>query len=115
MGDMQRKKIKGTGLSNEERRKKSSVQVQEVATRQDKLTSLQDDINKIQNNISKIQNSMSSSINAGRLPQFDKMSKIGRRCSLGFVRGMGRRGSLLFDGDEVLFGDKKFHFTTGYN
>lgn len=178
--DMQRKKIKGTGLSNEERRKKASslransrpanknksqmkmtqdsgnqqalmqsdrlttsnqslfatlglnntslaeqlqqqkvnpsegwnsasaaavlrsaLQVQEFAARQDNL-SLQTNLN-------------SNSHNTGRLPQYEKIVKVGgRRCSLGFVRGMGRRGSLLFDGDEVIFGDKKFHFTTEY-
>jgi len=37
-----------------------------------------------------------------------------RRCSLGFVRSVGRRGSLLHDGDEVCFNDKKFFFTTQY-
>jgi hypothetical protein len=44
------------------------------------------------------------------------MKTPGRRCSLGFIRGtrMGRRGSLVFDGDEVCFGDKKFFFTTQY-
>jgi len=171
--DMQRKKIKGTGLSNEERRKKaansrpaknkaqmkmtqnngnqqalmpsdrlttnnqslfttlglnnsslaeqlqqqkvnpsegwnsanaaavikSALQVQEFATRQDNLN--------LQNN------SNNNKINVSRLSQYsDKVG--GRRCSLGFVRGMGRRGSLLFDGDEVIFGDKKFHFTSDY-
>lgn len=169
--DMQRKKIKGTGLSNEERRKranklrenskpskptkmgnqslfdndrlatsnqslyttlglnnpiadqlqkkmqklnssdgwdsasaaavlKSALQVQEVAVRQDNM---------------KLQNTLNSSSNGnmGRIPiqQFG-----GRRCSLGFVRTTagGRRASLLFDGDEVIFGDKKFHFTDNY-
>lgn len=45
-----------------------------------------------------------------------RKTPTGRRCSLGFIRGtrMGRRGSLLFDGDEVCFGDKKFFFTAGY-
>lgn len=78
---------------------KSALQVQEYATRQDNLALAQNNNNN---------NGMST-----RFPQFDKMSKIGRRCSLGFVRG-GRRGSLLFDGDEVLFGNKKFYFTTEY-
>lgn len=78
---------------------KSAIQAQEYATRQDALTFSQ--INSNSNGAS------------ARLAQFDKMSKIGRRCSLGFVRG-GRRGSLLFDGDEVLFGNKKFFFTTEY-
>merc|ERR1711933_630560 len=63
-------------------------------------------------------NSSSNNNNNGlseRISQYaDKIAKAGRRCSLGFVRGMGRRGSLLFDGDEVLFGDKKFYFTTDY-
>lgn len=176
--DMQRKKIKGTGLSNEERRKKASMlratskqtsnknssktqniatsnqssmlsesqtgssqpmytnvplnalssqfqsqttgstsdwnnasvaavmksarQVHEIASRQDSFNVLQNKNNDI--------NGISS-----RISQYaDKMAKAGRRCSLGFVRGMGRRGSLLFDGDEVLFGDKKFYFTTDY-
>merc|ERR1712176_7588 len=78
---------------------KSAIQAQEYATRQDALAFSQS-------------NSNSNGASA-RLPQFDKMSKIGRRCSLGFVRG-GRRGSLLIDGDEVLFGNKKFFFTTEY-
>jgi len=76
---------------------KSAIQAQEYATRQDTLTLTQNN-----NNI------------ALRLPQYDMMSKIGRRCSLGFVRGIGRRGSVLFDGDEVLFGDKKFFFTADF-
>jgi len=76
---------------------KSAIQAQEYATRQDTLTLTQNN-----NNI------------ALRLPQYDMMSKIGRRCSLGFVRGIGRRGSALFDGDEVLFGDKKFFFTADF-
>jgi len=38
-----------------------------------------------------------------------------RRCSLGFLRDVGRRGSLqLHDGDEVCFNDKKFFFTNQY-
>jgi len=77
---------------------KSAIQVQEFATRQETMALAQN----------------SNNIAQQRFPQFEKMSKIGRRCSLGFVRGMGRRGSLLFDGDEVLFGDKKFYFTTEY-
>ena len=50
------------------------------------------------------------------LPQCNKIFETGRRCSLGFVRGvrMGRRGSLLYDGDEICFGDRKFYFTTEY-
>jgi len=80
---------------------KSAIQAQEYATRQDTL-------NLTQNN-----NNNKHGFTA-RLPSLDKMSKIGRRCSLGFVRGMGRRGSLLYDGDEVLFGNKKFFFTTEY-
>jgi len=79
---------------------KSAIQVQEYATRQDTLALNQN-------------NNTGHGITA-RFPSFDKMSKLGRRCSLGFVRGMGRRGSLLYDGDEVLFGDKKFYFTTEY-
>merc|ERR1712188_313489 len=49
-----------------------------------------------------------SSLGGQFLPQ--RKTTVGRRCSLGFIRGtrMGRRGSLLFDGDEVCFGDKKF-------
>lgn len=76
---------------------KSAIQVQEYATRQDTYALAQ-----------RKNNSM-----VARLPSFDKMSKLGRRCSLGFVRG-GRRGSILIDGDEVLFGNTKFHFTTEY-
>jgi hypothetical protein len=180
--DMQRKKIKGTGLSNEERRKKASalransrpsnkntskmqtsqvpmisgsqssnsqslfssmgmnslssqlqqqtpgkvsptedwnsastaavlksaLQVQEFATRQDTLN-LQNEMNNMQNN-----NVIAMNKSMSRLSQYDMIKKMGRRCSLGFVRGMGRRGSLLFDGDEVIFGDKKFHFTSEY-
>jgi len=79
---------------------KSAIQAQEYATRQDNLTLTQN-------------NNTKHGFTA-RLPSLDKMSKIGRRCSLGFVRGMGRRGSLLYDGDEVLFGNKKFFFTTEY-
>mmetsp|Transcript_114 Transcript_114/g.302 ORF Transcript_114/g.302 Transcript_114/m.302 type:complete len:412 (+) Transcript_114:116-1351(+) len=43
-----------------------------------------------------------------------------RMCSLDFLRSstgemnMSRRGSLLFDGDEVCFGNRKFYFTTEY-
>merc|ERR1719463_485462 len=40
--------------------------------------------------------------------------KYGRRCSLGFVRSFQRRGSLLRDGDEICFNDKKFYFTMEY-
>lgn len=177
--DMQRKKIKGTGLSNEERRKKASVlratskpankkqskidinmnlqsftnqnqasqnartqslyaslglnplsshlqqpttskvntsndwnsasaaaviksalQVQEFAVRQGTMA--------IQNN------GNNTSGNAALFSQFTEVPKSGRRCSLGFVRSAGRRGSLLHDGDEVLFGEMKFHFTTDY-
>jgi len=79
---------------------KSALQVQHVASRQ-------------VNSNTMINNLVNNGI-TGRIPQYDKIVKIGRRCSLGFVRGMGRRGSLLFDGDEVIFGDKKFHFTNNY-
>jgi len=79
---------------------KSALQVQEIASRQ--------------NNLNTIQNNSNNNGMAGRLLQYDKMIKAGRRCSLGFVRGMGRRGSLLFDGDEVCFGDRKFYFTNEY-
>jgi len=86
---------------------KSALQVQEFAVRQENVG--------LRNNF----NTNNSIGNMGRLPSLDKLGKMagGRRCSLGFVRstsGMGRRGSLLFDGDEVIFGDKKFHFTTNY-
>jgi len=80
---------------------KSARQVQEIAFRQDTLNAFQN--NNSNNGIS------------GRISVIaDKMAKAGRRCSLGFVRGMGRRGSLFCDGDEVVFGDKKFYFTTNY-
>lgn len=179
--DMQRKKIKGTGLSNEERRKKASslrannkpanknkAQMkmtqdngnQQALMPSDRLTtsnqslfatlglnnsSLADQLQQQKVNPSEGWNSASAAAvlksalqvqefaarqgnmdqqnnmnnnknNMGRLPQYtEKVVKAGgRRCSLGFVRGMGRRGSLLFDGDEVIFGDKKFHFTSKY-
>jgi hypothetical protein len=70
---------------------KSALQVQEFATRQDNLNT-----------------------NAVHLSQYEKIVLAGRRCSLGFVRGMGRRGSLLYDGDEVCFGNRKFYFTSEY-
>lgn len=38
----------------------------------------------------------------------------GRRCSLGFDRSVGRRNSLLHDGDVVNFNNKQFFFTTEY-
>jgi len=79
---------------------KSALQVQHVASRQVNSNTMRNNL--VNNGIT------------GRIPQYDKIIKIGRRCSLGFVRGMGRRGSLLFDGDEVIFGDKKFHFTNNY-
>lgn len=85
---------------------KSALQVQEFAVRQDSMN--------MPNNLN------SSNNNGNNMPrlQFDEIKKVGgRRCSLGFVRttsGLGRRASLLFDGDEVLFGNKKFHFTTTY-
>merc|ERR1712003_173644 len=44
----------------------------------------------------------------------EKKQKYRRRCSLGFVRTFERRGSLLHDGDEVCFNNKKFFFTTEY-
>jgi len=44
----------------------------------------------------------------------NRQRKYQRRCSLGFVRNFERRGSLLHDGDEVCFNDKKFFFTTEY-
>lgn len=85
---------------------KSALQVQEFA---------QNNMNSMQTNINNHQSSMmKSNITAAQIPQINKLLKMGRRCSLGFVRGMGRRGSLLFDGDEVIFGDKKFHFTDSY-
>lgn len=92
---------------------KSALQVQEFAVRQDNMN-LQNNFNSNNNN------NHNNGSNMPRLPlqQFDEIKKVGgRRCSLGFVRttsGLGRRGSLLFDGDEVIFGDKKFHFTTKY-
>jgi len=79
---------------------KSALQVQHVASRQVNSNTMRNNL--VNNGIT------------GRIPQYDKIVKIGRRCSLGFVRGMGRRGSLLYDGDEVIFGDKKFHFTNNY-
>lgn len=184
--DMQRKKIKGTGLSNEERRKKASVlranskqssnksssktpsdmHQQSIATSNQssmlsdsqtgssqsiysnlRLNSLSSqfqpqttgkanpsndwnnvgvaavmksarqvqEIASLQETINVFQNNNNNNGIAGRISLFaNKMTKAGRRCSLGFVRGMGRRGSLLFDGDEVVFGDKKFYFTTDY-
>lgn len=178
--DMQRKKIKGTGLSNEERRKKASTlranvrpankhspdaQTKEIGNQQvlmptDRLTtnnqslfatlglnntSLAEQLQQQKVNPSGTWDSSSAAaviksalqaqefatrqdglepnnlntnvVNMG-LSSYEKAVKLaGRRCSLGFVRGagpMGRRGSLLFDGDEVIFGDKKFHFTTDY-
>jgi len=59
-------------------------------------------------------NSGSNHLGGQFVPQIK--TAMGRRCSLGFIRGtrMGRRGSLLFDGDEVCFGDKKFFFTAGH-
>jgi len=179
--DMQRKKIKGTGLSNEERRKKASslransrpanknspnVETKGTGNQQalmptDRLTtnhqslfatlglnntSLAEQLQQQKVNPSGAWDSSSASAviksalraqelathqdglelptnpntNIGNmgLSSYEKAVKLsGRRCSLGFVRGagpMGRRGSLLFDGDEVIFGDKKFHFTTDY-
>jgi len=82
---------------------KSALQVQEFAARRNNMD---------------LQNNFNNNGNIGQLPQFDKIVNMGeRRCSLGFVRstsGMSRRGSLFFDGDEVIFGDKKFHFTANY-
>merc|ERR1712176_416068 len=186
--DMQRQKIKGTGLSNEERRKKASVLRANSSRQSNKITPkaqtsmtqqssnpssilsnsqsinnqsmysnlgmnslssqlqqqtprslspsndlnnsstatvlksalqvqefAQNNMNSMQTNINNHQSSMmKSNITAAQIPQINKLLKMGRRCSLGFVRGMGRRGSLLFDGDEVIFGDKKFHFTDSY-
>lgn len=86
---------------------KSALQVQEFAVRQENISSMQNRVNTQASN-------MKNNITAAQLPQINKLLKMGRRCSLGFVRGMGRRGSLLFDGDEVIFGDKKFHFTDKY-
>merc|ERR1712176_349738 len=86
---------------------KSALQVQEFAVRQDNANSMQGGINNHQINVK-------NHFSAAQLPQINKLLKMGRRCSLGFVRGMGRRGSLLIDGDEVIFGDKKFHFTDKY-
>jgi hypothetical protein len=92
---------------------KSALQVQEFAVRQDNMN--------MPNNFSNSNNNMINNNNNGNsMPRinFNEIKKVGgRRCSLGFVRttsGTGRRGSLLFDGDEVIFGDKKFHFTTKY-
>jgi len=171
--DMQRKKIKGTGLSNEERKKKASMlranskpssnrrslkaqidisqqsfsntnqapmhsgnqttNTQSIFAnlglntfstqmhRQTPTTVIKSafqaqDIANRQDNLNTIENNMNNKNIACRLPQFNKLMKGGRRCSLGFVRGtrMGRRGSFLIDGDEVLFGDKKFFFTNQY-
>ena len=39
----------------------------------------------------------------------------GRRCSLGFVRTAARRNSLLHDGEQIDFNNKKFFFTSQYN
>lgn len=79
---------------------KSALQVQEFATRQENLNTIQSNVN--------------NNSNGTLLSQYEKMVLAGRRCSLGFVRGMGRRGSLLYDGDEVCFGDRKFYFTSNY-
>mmetsp|Transcript_6900 Transcript_6900/g.17295 ORF Transcript_6900/g.17295 Transcript_6900/m.17295 type:complete len:169 (-) Transcript_6900:191-697(-) len=72
-------------------------------------TNIHNNIN-INNNINNNNNNNSNSITTVA------MAKIGRRCSLGFIRGarMGRRGSLLIEGDEVCFGDRKFFFTSDY-
>ena len=168
--DMQRKKIKGTGLSNEERRKKANKLREENAkpkptkvTSQslfdtDRLTTNSQSLyttlgmnnplaDQLQERVQKMKrpegwdsasaaavlksalqvqefanrqdrmNLHSLSSNNGTMPDFSIRQVGGRRCSLGFVRttsGAGRRGSLLFDGDEVIFGDKKFHFTDNY-
>jgi len=97
--------VKGTPTADWNRQSaedviESAIQAQEYATRQDSLALTKN-------------NNTKHGFNA-RLPSLDKMMMIGRRCSLGFVRGMGRRGSLLYDGDEVLFGNKKFFFTNEY-
>lgn len=79
---------------------KSAFQVQAFATRQDNLDTIQSNVN--------------NTSNVTLLSQYETMVLAGRRPSLGFLQGMGRRGSLLYDGDEVCFGDRKFHFTSDY-
>lgn len=81
---------------------KSALRVQEIASR---------------SNTVKNSDFCNTNIYFGGIrPQCDMLVKRRRRCSLDFVPGtrMGRRGSLLFDGDEVCFGDRKFYFTTEY-
>ncbi len=166
--DMQRKKIKGTGLSNEERRKKANKLREEnskpkpskVANQNlfdtDRLTTSGQSLyttlgmnnplaDQLQQRVQKMKrpdgwDSASAAAvlksalqvqeiavqqdsinlhtlkgNNGSVPRLALQQVGGRRCSLGFVRTTnGRRGSLLFDGDEVIFGDKKFHFTDNY-
>jgi len=79
---------------------KSAFQVQAFATRQDNLDTIQSNVN--------------NTSNVTLLSQYETMVLARRRPSLGFLQGMGRRGSLLYDGDEVCFGDRKFHFTSDY-
>jgi len=170
--DMQRKKIKGTGLSNEERRRNASTlrskpkasssqrQTQGIVSQESMLSeshgssiesmytdlslrSLSEQIQhriqgKVdpceqwnsanaasviesalrvqaiasrQNNLNALRNNNSGNNDAGVYPSLNKIDNTGRRCSLGFVR-VGRRGSLVFEGDEVCFGNRKFFFTS---
>lgn len=135
--DMTRKKIKGTGLSNEVRKAKaankankrplsSSFSNDATTTTTTFQTSLQQSIMASQpttasdnshyysNNNNLIDNFIGPDVVPNVEPTYIKTP--GRRCSLGFVRGtrMGRRGSLVFEGDEVCFCDKKFYFTSQY-
>ena len=181
--DMQRKKIKGTGLSNEERRRNASTfrsklkasliqrqtqgivsqeSIMNMSTRQSpalpseshgssiesmytdlSLRSLAERIQhriqgnvdpseqwnnanaasviesalrvqaiaSRQNNLNTLRNNSNGNNDAGVYPSLNKIENTGRRCSLGFVR-VGRRGSLVLEGDEAFFGNRKFFFTS---
>lgn len=60
------------------------------------------------------ENNNNSSGGGGGGGRTNTNNHYGRRCSLGFDRSVGRRNSLLHDGDVVNFNNKQFFFTTEY-
>jgi hypothetical protein len=79
-------------------------------TKNNSMTQTQNNSNNVSNNIqATLHNCLSSEFG---IPFDPTMS--GRRCSLGFVRSAGRRNSLLHDGEQIDFNNKKFFFTSQY-
>jgi len=66
------------------------------------------------NNSFQYLNGENNNNSGGGVGRTNTNNHYGRRCSLGFDRSVGRRNSLLHDGDVVNFNNKQFFFTTEY-